>query len=101
MLGVNGASDRRAARPIDERAGDVRRLATLAAGNAQRLGSLLLDAGRLASPAEVTEVLGEQSRTGEKFGDVLVRTGRINAAERDVAVDFQRHQRGEIGRAHV
>jgi hypothetical protein len=31
--------------------------------------------------------------TGERFGEVLVRHGDLSAAERDIALEFQRHQR--------
>lgn len=66
----------------------------LAAGVRQRLGELLTNASRLIDE-QIAQALEEQAKTDEKLGDVLVRLGYLTLAERDIIVEFQRHQSGE------
>ena len=93
-LGIREASDRAAAAPLEAFADQPEELVRLAAGSPQRIGSLLLGSGRLRATRDVDETLAEQKYTGERFGEVLVRKGKISSDERDIALSFQRNQRG-------
>ncbi len=74
----------------------------LAAGERQRMGDLLYSAGRLTRD-EVHDLLKEQQHTGKKLGDLLVERRVLSAAERDIVLDFQRHQeqRRSVGRLRL
>ena len=88
---IIGPQERACARAIEEALPDAAALTSLAAGPRGRLGEMLRSVGRIG-PDEVADVLVEQERTGELFGDLLVRRGHVSLAERDVAVDFQNRQ---------
>lgn len=94
-LGVLRPAERAAARPLEACFEDPQRLVRLAAGAPTAIGALLVRARRLRAQ-ELDDCLEEQKRTGERFGEVLVRHGRLSAAERDTALAFQRVQRGVV-----
>lgn len=74
---------------------DPEALLSLAAGRPCRFGELVAGLQERLAPA-IQRALAEALRTGEKIGEALVRLGLINARQRDVVLDFQRHQRGEL-----
>jgi predicted transglutaminase-like cysteine proteinase len=67
----------------------------LAAGAPARIGALLVQGQRLRAQG-LHNCLGEQERTGARFGEVLVRQGQLSVAERDAVLAFQRVQRGVV-----
>jgi hypothetical protein len=99
-LGLPRGTGEGVARLIEDHLEDPGALVRLAAGPPRPIGELLVEAGRLDA-AGLRGVLEEQAMTGERFGEVLVRHGDLSAAERDIALEFQRHQRepveGEAG----
>lgn len=94
QLGVVRPDDLLAFPGLEASLADPEEALQLAAGVRQRLGELLTDATRLTEE-QVAQALDEQTKTGEKLGDMLVRLGYLSAAERDIIVEFQRHQGGE------
>lgn len=68
---------------------------SLAAGRRLRVGKLLRDAGVITAQ-QLGAALVEQSKTGEKLGDVLVRKHLLSDRELQVALEFQKYQAGEV-----
>lgn len=62
-----------------------------AAGSPQRLGELLVRAGR-ATPEEIGSALEEQKETKERLGRVLVRRGLVTEKELEAVLAFQQFQ---------
>jgi hypothetical protein len=67
----------------------------LAAGERQRLGELLRAAERITL-GQLEDALSEQRRSGCKLGDILVEKRVLTQRERDVVLEFQRHQAGAV-----
>jgi hypothetical protein len=95
QLGLPRGTGEGVARLIEDHLADPGALVRLAAGPPRPIGELLVDAGRLDA-AGLRGVLEEQAATGERFGEVLVRHGDLSEAERDIALEFQRHQREPV-----
>ncbi|HUL01163.1 MAG TPA: hypothetical protein VLX29_09935 [Nitrospirota bacterium] len=66
---------------------------TIAAGIRKKLGEILLTAKRI-TPDQLDWALGEQKRTGEKLGQVLVRLGMVTQRVIDTTVAIQTNQTG-------
>jgi hypothetical protein len=92
QLGLPRGTGDGVARLIQDHLADAGALVRLAAGPPRPIGELLVEAGRLDA-AGLRGVLEEQAVTGERFGEVLVRHGDLSPQERDIALEFQRHQR--------
>ena len=95
---IFGPKERAYARVIEAALHDPEALASLAAGPPERLGEMLRAAGRIAED-QIANVIAEQGRTGALFGELLVRAGHVSAAERDVAIEFQKLQQVAQGAA--
>lgn len=65
--------------------------ASLAAGERQLLGSLLVESGRL-SQQDLDRAMEEKRRSGERLGEVLVRLDCIGPEQLEALLDFQAHQ---------
>ena len=90
-LGITGLAD---AGSGGDGAMRLDNLLMLAAGQRARLGELLQAAGRITEP-QLTAALAEQRHSGRKLGEILVERSNLSAAEREVALEFQRHLAGE------
>lgn len=90
-LGVRLPLELLARLDIEEYLDQLDHVVAFAAGERQRLGTLLLAAGHI-SPGELDDALAEQRRAGLKLGEVLIARGVLTQRERDVVLEFQRRQ---------
>jgi hypothetical protein len=90
-LGILEPHDLAAVLHIEDSLTRLEDAVALAAGMRQKLGSLLCTAQRI-SPQQLEDALGEQHKSGEMLGDVLIRMGWLTPPERDAALAFQEHQ---------
>jgi len=65
--------------------------ATLAVGERQMLGSLLVESGRI-SQQDLDRAIAEQERSGGKLGEVLVRLGFLSQEQLKTLLSFQANQ---------
>lgn len=74
---------------------DPESLVRLAAGESCRLGELVT-AFHEDHARSVAQAVEEAQRTGERIGEALVRLSVITEKERDILLEFQRHQKGDM-----
>ncbi|HOP41119.1 MAG TPA: hypothetical protein PLI53_08745, partial [Geobacteraceae bacterium] len=64
---------------------------SIAAGERQLLGELLVRSGRITSE-QLDRAISEQKRTGEKLGDVFKRLGMLSEGQLNALLNFQVNQ---------
>src|SRR3989339_550252 len=66
-----------------------------AAGIREVLGALLLQAKRI-TPEQLDAALREQCKTGDRLGEILVRSGLLSENELNAVLAFQQHQSSDL-----
>jgi len=94
-LGLVGAAELEAVLALQEHLASFEEAVRAAAGERERLGELLVEAGRIRRE-DLDEALAEQARTGRRLGEILVRRGLIGPAELQAVLAFQKYQGGEL-----
>lgn len=90
-MGVLDPTDIKAALSVQAHLDRLEDAVKIAAGDRQMLGGLLVQAGRITS-VQLEQAIGEQERSGEKIGEVLVRQGLLTERELNGILDFQKNQ---------
>jgi hypothetical protein len=90
-LGVHLPVDLPSALSAAEFTGQIEQVLTLAAGERQRLGSLLCAAERITS-TQLDVALNEQRASDRPLGEILIQKGLLTQRETDVVLEFQRRQ---------
>ncbi len=87
-MGVLREEDIRVPLLVQEHLSTVSDAVSIAAGERQLLGELLVRSGRI-SGEQLDHVISEQKRTGEKLGEVFKRLGMLSEAQLNALLDFQ------------
>lgn len=95
-MGVLRAEDVSAPLLIQQHLGNVDDAVNIAAGERQLLGALLVQSGHISNE-QLSCVIAEQKRTGEKLGEVFLRLGMLTERQLRALLNFQFNQ----GEAHV
>jgi len=92
-MGVLTAEDVKAPLIAQEYLGDLEEAVSVAAGERQLLGELLVQSGRVTN-AQLDHAIAEQRRSGEKLGDVFKRLGMLTDRQLNALLEFQFNQGG-------